>query len=145
VAAAPSACQTTEPLGARLVVSLVNHRADPSTSPIMMYTTSTCGDCRAAKMALERKGLAFVEVNIEHDDEARKLVESLNDGRRSVPTLVHGVTSASLSRFAPAKLDAFLAGAGLHAGAGGHAAAEAHAAAEGRAGAGRPAGAGPKE
>jgi mycoredoxin len=118
VRARTRACQTTEPRAARLVISLVNHRADPSTSPIMMYTTSTCGDCRAAKMALERKGLAFVEVNIEHDDVARELVESLNDGRRSVPTLVHGVTSASLSRFAPAKLDAFLVGAGLTSGAG---------------------------
>lgn len=94
----------------------MNHRDDASSTtltPITVYTTTTCGDCRAVKIALERKGIAYVEVNIEDDDAARMLVESLNDGRRSVPTLVHGVTSASLSRFAPGKLDAFLAGAGL--------------------------------
>jgi mycoredoxin len=81
--------------------------------PITIYTTTWCGDCRAVKIALERRGLAFVEVNIEHDAEAVQRVESLNDGRRSVPTLEHGAVSASLSRFVPAKLDAFLAGAGL--------------------------------
>jgi mycoredoxin len=104
------------PAAPRLVASLVNHRDDsPSTqpTPITVYTTTTCGDCRAVKIALERKGLAYVEVNIEDDAAARMLVEALNDGRRSVPTLVHGATSASLSRFAPGKLDAFLDGAGL--------------------------------
>ncbi len=97
-----------------MTTSDVRPSATPSTpTPITVYTTSRCGDCRAVKMALERRGLAFEEVDIEHDDEALRLVEALNDGRRSVPTLVYGTTTASLSRFAPAKLDAFLRAAGL--------------------------------
>jgi mycoredoxin len=78
-----------------------------------VYTTTWCGDCRAVKIALERRGLPFVEVDIERDDGARRRVEALNGGRRSVPTLEHGGASASLSRFALAKLDAFLTSAGL--------------------------------
>lgn len=80
---------------------------------ITMYTTRWCGDCRAAKRALDEAGLAYVEVDVEHDAAALALIERLNDGRRSVPTLVHGEVSASLSGFAPGKLDAFLRAAGL--------------------------------
>jgi mycoredoxin len=88
-----------------------------SDDPVTVYTTAWCGDCRAAKRALDLRGIAYVEVDIEHDDEARRRVESLNGGRRSVPTLVHGTAAASLSRFAPAKFEAFLASAGLLEGA----------------------------
>lgn len=80
---------------------------------IKMYTTSWCPDCHAAKRALTSKGLAFEEINIEQDDRAAEYVMSVNGGRRSVPTLVHGDTAASLSGFRPQKLDAFLAQAGL--------------------------------
>ena len=80
---------------------------------ITMYTTSWCGDCRATKRALELAQLPFVEVDVEHDEAALALIERLNDGRRSVPTLVCGEVSASLSGFHPAKLDAFLRAAGL--------------------------------
>lgn len=80
---------------------------------ITMYTTSWCGDCRAAKLALEQAGVPFVEVNVEHDEQALAELERLNDGRRSVPTLVAGDVSASLSRFDPGKLDGFLCAAGL--------------------------------
>jgi len=80
---------------------------------ITMYTTAWCGDCRAAKRALEAAGLAFREVDVECDAEALARLEALNDGRRSVPTLHVGDVSASLSRFSPAKLEAFLRAAGL--------------------------------
>jgi mycoredoxin len=81
--------------------------------PVIVYTTSSCGDCRAVKAALERLGVAYVEVDIERDQDARRQVEALNDGRRSVPTLVHGAAASSLSRFSITKLHAFLADAGL--------------------------------
>lgn len=80
---------------------------------LIMYTTAWCGDCRAAKHALAARGIAFVEVDLDADPTAAARVESLNGGRRSVPTLVRGGAAASLSRFSPAKLDAFLATAGL--------------------------------
>ncbi len=80
---------------------------------IKMYTTNWCPDCHAAKRALGSKGLAFEEINIEQDEGAAAYVMSVNGGRRSVPTLVHGDVAHSLSGFRPQKLDAFLAAAGL--------------------------------
>jgi mycoredoxin len=82
-------------------------------APLIVYTTTVCGDCVATKRALDARGIDYREVALESDPEAVARVEALNDGRRSVPTLVHGAVAASLSRFTPAKLDAFLAAAGL--------------------------------
>lgn len=80
---------------------------------IKMYTTSWCPDCHATKAALTRKGLAYEEINIEQDETAAQYVMSVNNGKRSVPTLVYGDHAASLSGFRPAKLDAFLQQSGL--------------------------------
>ncbi|MFN2321575.1 MAG: glutaredoxin family protein [Trueperaceae bacterium] len=80
---------------------------------LVVYTTHFCGDCVATKRALDARGIGYREVALETDPEAVARVEALNQGRRSVPTLVHGLVAASLSRFTPAKLDAFLAEAGL--------------------------------
>jgi mycoredoxin len=82
-------------------------------SPIIMYTTAWCGDCRAAKRALEAAGLAYREIDVEQDELALARLVTLNGGRRSVPTLEFGAVAASLSRFSPGKLDAFLRSAGL--------------------------------
>ena len=54
---------------------------------LKMYTTSLCGDCRAAKRFLSEKGIRFEEINIEHVDGAAEIVMRANQGRRSVPTL----------------------------------------------------------
>lgn len=80
---------------------------------ITMYTTTWCPDCVVAKRALKAKGLAYEEVNIEKDPAAAEQVMALNGGKRSVPTLVYGDVSASLSGFRPQKLNDFLAAAGL--------------------------------
>ena len=76
--------------------------------PVVMYTTTWCGDCQVTKAALNRLGVAFEEVNIEHDPAAADYVMQVNQGRRSVPTLVYDGDAASLSGFSRAKLDAFL-------------------------------------
>jgi mycoredoxin len=80
---------------------------------ITMYTTAWCGDCRAAKRALDQEGLAYREVDVDGDEAALARLIALNDGRRSIPTLELGGVAASLSRFTPSKLDAFLRDAGL--------------------------------
>jgi mycoredoxin len=80
---------------------------------LIVYTTQSCGDCVATKRALRERGIDYTEIGLEGDAAATALVQRLNDGRRSVPTLVHGATAASLSRFTLAKLDDFLATAGL--------------------------------
>lgn len=53
-----------------------------------MYTTVWCGYCRRLKAQLDRAGVAFEEVDIEHDETAAILVESVNGGNQTVPTLV---------------------------------------------------------
>ncbi len=80
---------------------------------ITMYTTDWCGDCRAAKRALDDAGLAYREVDVGRDEAALARLIALNDGRRSVPTLELGGVAASLSNFSPKKLDDFLRDAGL--------------------------------
>jgi mycoredoxin len=55
---------------------------------IILYGTSWCGGSRRAKLLLERHSIPYQWVDIDQDEEAGKLVESLNRGFRSVPTLV---------------------------------------------------------
>ena len=54
---------------------------------IKIYTTSTCGDCRAAKRFLNEKNIPYEEINIEDVDGAVEIVMQMNQGRRSVPTI----------------------------------------------------------
>ncbi len=54
---------------------------------IVMYTTSWCRDCRAAKKFLDARGIAYEEVDIEKNPEAAQIVMRLNEGLRKVPTL----------------------------------------------------------
>lgn len=75
---------------------------------VTMYTTGWCGDCTIAKNFLNKFGIPFDEINIEHDPEAAAFVMEVNDGRRSVPTLVVNGDAVSLSGFTRPKFDAFL-------------------------------------
>ena len=58
------------------------------TAPVTMYTTDWCGYCVRLKKLMEREGIPFAEVNIEHDAEAADLVMRANGGNRTVPTLL---------------------------------------------------------
>lgn len=63
--------------------------AQPSESPaVTMYSTVWCGYCRRLKSQLEREGITYDEVDIEHDPAAAALVMSVNGGNQTVPTLV---------------------------------------------------------
>ena len=75
---------------------------------LTVFTTGWCGDCTVTKMALDKLGVAYREVNIEDDPDAAAYVMSVNDGRRSVPTLTYRGDATSLSDFSRARLDAFL-------------------------------------
>ena len=63
---------------------------DSTTSPtaITMYSTTWCGDCRRARRVFADFGVPYREVNIEDDEDAAELVQTLNNGMRSVPTIV---------------------------------------------------------
>ncbi|GAA4371169.1 mycoredoxin [Nocardioides caricicola] len=54
-----------------------------------MYSTPWCGYCHRLKGQLDREGITFDIVDIEQQPEAAKLVESVNNGNQTVPTLVY--------------------------------------------------------
>ena len=58
------------------------------TALVTMYTTDWCGYCVRLKKLMQREGIAFSEVNIEHDATAAELVMQANGGNRTVPTLL---------------------------------------------------------
>jgi len=80
---------------------------------IKMYTTPTCRDCTVTKLHLDRMGIGYTEIDITVDEAASEYVMSVNDGRRSVPTLVVDGAAVSLSRFERSRLDEFLSRHGL--------------------------------
>jgi mycoredoxin len=55
---------------------------------VTMYSTTWCGYCKRLKKQMEREGIAFAEVDIERDEAAASLVEKVNGGNQTVPTLV---------------------------------------------------------
>lgn len=55
---------------------------------IVMYTTNWCPDCWRAKQVMSALKVSYEEINISQDDEAIERVLQLNNGNRSVPTIV---------------------------------------------------------
>ena len=45
-----------------------------ATAPVTMYTTSWCGYCVRLKKLMQREGIEWAEVNIEHDEAAAGLL-----------------------------------------------------------------------
>lgn len=55
---------------------------------VTMYSTTWCGYCRRLKSQMEREGITYNEINIEHDPESADFVEKVNNGNQLVPTVV---------------------------------------------------------
>jgi mycoredoxin len=55
---------------------------------ILMYATSWCGDCRRAKKVFTALGVPYAEIDIDSQPDAAKQVMLLNNGMRTVPTIV---------------------------------------------------------
>jgi glutaredoxin-like protein len=55
---------------------------------IVVYGTSWCGDSRRARRLMDENQIAYTWIDIDKDLEARKYVESINRGYRSVPTII---------------------------------------------------------
>jgi mycoredoxin len=53
-----------------------------------MFSTSWCGYCRRLKTQLDRAGVAYTEVNIEEVPGTAELVETVNGGNQTVPTVI---------------------------------------------------------
>ncbi len=61
-----------------------------STHPqtLTVYSTPWCGYCHRLKGQLDREGIAYSEVDIERVPDAAAVVERVNGGNQTVPTLV---------------------------------------------------------
>ncbi len=53
-----------------------------------MYSTPWCGYCHRLKGQLQREGISFDEVDIERDPDSVAVVQQVNHGNQTVPTLV---------------------------------------------------------
>lgn len=59
-----------------------------------MYSTPWCGYCHRLRGQLDREGIAYDVVDIEQQPDAAALVEKVNNGNQTVPTLVYSDGSA---------------------------------------------------
>ena len=55
---------------------------------IVMYSTTWCSDCRRAKRVFASFAVPCTEINIEENADAAKYVLCVNEGMRSVPTII---------------------------------------------------------
>ena len=54
---------------------------------IILYSTRTCGFCRAAKSLLDDKGISYKEIDISSDPELRGQMMTKANGSRTVPQI----------------------------------------------------------
>ena len=60
----------------------------PNSPSIVMYSTNWCPDCFRAKKVMQSMQVQFDEIDITEDEEATEMVIRMNNGHRSVPTIV---------------------------------------------------------
>lgn len=56
--------------------------------PMTIYSTAWCGYCHRLMKQLDREGVGYHAVDIEHDPSAADYVMSVNGGNQTVPTVV---------------------------------------------------------
>lgn len=72
---------------------------------VTMYSTTWCGYCKRLKSQLDEAGVVYSEVNIEENEAAAQLVEKVNGGNRTVPTLVFSDGTAMTNPSAKAVIE----------------------------------------
>ena len=87
--AEPAAEPTAQPAGQPAGQPL------PAPGTVTMFTTTWCGYCRRLKSQMEREGIGFREVDIEHVPGTAEFVMSVNGGNQTVPTLLFPDGSAA--------------------------------------------------
>jgi mycoredoxin len=60
----------------------------PEAGKIIIYGTTWCGDSRRARRFFDENNIEYDWIDIDKDREAGKLVEQINGGFRSVPTII---------------------------------------------------------
>ena len=56
---------------------------------VTMYSTPWCGYCHRLKGQMDREGIVYDVIDIDQNPEAATLVERVNHGNQTVPTLVY--------------------------------------------------------
>lgn len=54
---------------------------------LMVYGAIWCSDCRRTKRLLDARGVPYIWIDLEQEPEAVAVVERINGGMRSIPTL----------------------------------------------------------
>lgn len=60
--------------------------------PVEIYTTPYCPYCIAAKKLLDKKGVAFAEIDVSRDPALRQVMTKRSGGGRTVPQIFIGGT-----------------------------------------------------
>ncbi len=57
-------------------------------SQIVMYTTEYCPDCHRARAYFEANNIPYLRVPVENNQQAAEFIMQVNNGMRSVPTII---------------------------------------------------------
>lgn len=60
----------------------------PEQGAVTVFSTEWCGYCKRLKLMLDKTGIEYTEVDIERTPGTPELIELVNDGNRTVPTVV---------------------------------------------------------
>lgn len=55
---------------------------------IIVYGANWCWDCRRARRFLDQHGIRYEWIDVSRDKDAEKRVEEINNGMRSIPTII---------------------------------------------------------
>jgi mycoredoxin len=98
----------TSPETATTTVTETDALASADAAAVTMYSTPWCGYCHRLKGQMDRAGIDYQVVDIEQVPDAAAIVERVNNGNQTVPTLVYAdgtaQTNPSLAQV-KAKLD----------------------------------------
>jgi mycoredoxin len=72
---------------------------------LTVYSTTWCGPCKRLKAQLTREGISFVDIDVERDPSAAEFVMSVNDGNRTVPTVVIDTPDGRVVRTNPSVME----------------------------------------
>ncbi len=61
---------------------------EPTLDEIVVYSTTTCSDCRRARRVLDRHGARYRWIDVDEDVAAAHRVLRINRGLRVVPTIL---------------------------------------------------------
>lgn len=74
----------------------------PAEGQITMFSTEWCGYCKRLKKMLDSQGIGYTEIDIENTPGTPELVEAINGGNRTVPTVIYPDASTATN---PSLLD----------------------------------------